>query len=59
MFYELKEKENLLYHTLDQYLATNTTIIKANVFQGTIHTWLTFRDHTYSNFHDKLQVLNE
>ena len=59
LFYELKDKANLLYHSLDQYIATNTTIIKVNIFQGIVHTWLTFRDHSYSNFHDKLKDLNE
>ena len=57
MFFELKDKENLNYDNLDQYIATNSTILKVNVCQGILHCWFTFRDHSFSNFHDKLKDL--
>lgn len=59
VFYELKDKEHLNYHGLDQYIATNSTIFKVNVYQGIFHCWLTFKDHTFSNFHDKLKELQQ
>jgi hypothetical protein len=59
MFYELKEDENHNYHSLDQFMATNSTILKVNVFNGSIYSWMTFRDHSFSNFHDKLADLED
>ena len=59
MFYELKEDENHNYHSLDQFMATISTILKVNVFNGSIYTWMTFRDHSFSNFHDKLADLED
>lgn len=57
MFYELKEDELHNYHILDQFMATNSTILKVNVFNGSIYSWMTFRDHSFSNFYDMLVEL--
>ena len=59
MFYELKEDETPNYHSLDQFMATNSTILKVNVFHRSIYSWMTFRDHSFSNFYDMLADLDD
>ena len=53
MFYDLLDNINDS-GPLDQFIATETTIMKANFHQGFIHTWITFRDYKFSNFYDVL-----